>query len=46
MLIFDTATRVIFDWHFCKLFTTVIVEDISSEELLYRETESYPKVMW
>jgi len=20
MLIFDTATRVIFDWHFCKLF--------------------------
>jgi len=33
MLIFDTATRVIFDWHFCKLLTTVIVEGISSEEL-------------
>jgi len=41
MLIFDTATRVNFDWHFCKLFTTVIVEGISSEEVLYHE-EPYP----
>jgi len=24
--LFDTATRVIFDWHFCVLLTNVIVE--------------------
>jgi len=30
---FDTATRVIFDCHFYKLLTTVIVEGISSEEV-------------
>jgi len=33
MLIVDTANRVIFDWHFCKLFTTVIVEGMSSDIL-------------
>jgi len=28
---FVTAIRVIFDWHFCVLLTTVTVESISSE---------------
>jgi len=39
MLTFDTAIRVNFDWHFCKLLTTVIVKSISSD--LCRESESY-----
>jgi len=30
MFLFDTTTPVIFDLHFCKLLTTVIVEGISS----------------
>jgi len=33
MLIFDTAIRVIFDRHSCKLLTIVNEEGISSKEL-------------
>jgi len=31
--LFDTVTRVIFNWHFCMLLTTVIVKCLSSEGL-------------
>jgi len=34
-VIFDNAICVIFDWHFCKLSTTVIVEGILSEAVSY-----------
>jgi len=41
MLIFDTDTRVIFDWHFCKLSNNCDCRRHIKRRALYRETESY-----